>query len=92
MNECMNNAISRHDLFEQIKELDFAIVEMTLYLDTHPCDREALELFGVYRAKRNMLVESYERQFGKWAITADTTPADTGRWAWVDDPWPWECV
>ena len=90
MNECMNNGMTRQQLQDQIKAFDFALIEMNLYLDTHPCDKEALQLTGVYRSKRDLLIETFERRFGPWAITADKTPTDGEKWTWVNDPWPWE--
>ncbi len=73
---------------ERIKAYDFAKVEMKLYLDTHPDEQGALELFKLYGKKREELVETYERYFGPYICTADDVCGD--RWTWTDDPWPWE--
>ena len=76
-------------LFKRICELDFAIHELVLYLDTHPDCRKGLELLNKYRKIRNEAVESYEQNYGRLIIT----PADAGengRWDWNDSPWPWE--
>lgn len=58
----------------------FAAWEMRLYLDTHPADTMALSLF------RQMANSAGEPNY---ASTFATTTA-SGRWAWLDDPWPWE--
>ena len=42
-NNCMNNRdMKRREMIEQIKCLNFAIIELGLYLDTHPEDQRAL--------------------------------------------------
>ncbi|MEI3327972.1 MAG: spore coat protein CotJB [Thomasclavelia sp.] len=38
----MNN----DDLLMQIMMLDFAVQEASLFLDTHPCDEEAMRYFN----------------------------------------------
>ena len=40
----MNNSTSRQKLLKEISLVDFAIVELNLYLDTHPDDVDAVAL------------------------------------------------
>ena len=77
------------ELKRRIAAYDFALVEMNLYLDTHPDDKEALELMYAYRRKRTELVEVYESQFGPYENFA-VHVQNPDRWSWVDDPWPWD--
>lgn len=58
----------------------FAAWEMRLYLDTHPTDSIALALY------QQMAAQASEPNY---ASTFATSTA-TGRWTWLDDPWPWE--
>lgn len=60
------------------QEAAFMLWELRLYLNTHPNDREALALF-------RQLCEKAE---GTYA--AAFLPQECARWAWTDDPWPWE--
>ena len=39
----MNEKGSRNSQLSRINEVSFAVDDMLLYLDTHPCDRKALE-------------------------------------------------
>lgn len=80
-----NNA---NALMQQIHALDFALVELNLFLDTHPCDTEALETFKAYRQQRAEKVAEYERCFGPIVHTIHDVHDD--RWCWIDSPWPWE--
>ncbi len=74
----------------RISAYDFAILEVELYLDTHPRDERALQLREVYRDKRRELVEQYEKQFGRYIVTCDDVCDEASSWVWVHDPWPWE--
>lgn len=60
----------------------FAAWEMRLYLDTHPCDRQALALF------RRLREEAEEPNY---ATTFLDEMDCRSTWDWTDDPWPWEC-
>ena len=62
--------------------LSFAAWELRLYLDTHPDDLCALNLFRQHCA--GIEGPSYPCAF--------VEPAACGArgWTWLDDPWPWE--
>lgn len=89
MNESRTNSrLCRGCLQKSLAAYDFALLEMNLYLDTHPQDTEALELVQVYRQKRAELIDLYESRYGAYVVT----PADVEgtSWTWVNDPWPWD--
>lgn len=91
MNECRNNqCMTKARLRERIAAYDFALLEMNLFLDTHPDDDNALQMMDAYRQKRMELIGAYECRFGPYVVTAADVSGD--RWSWVDDPWPWECT
>ncbi len=74
------------NLLRQIKELEFALVEMNLFLDSHPYNAEALQYFKELTAKHDKLVAHYEENCAP--LTARGNMGD--RWNWVMTPWPWE--
>ena len=81
--------MDRCKMLEWVQALCFVVVDMQLYLDTHPCDQEAL-------AYHREAVENYEkakRQFEDafGPLTANAS-LDCDRWAWADMPLPWEGV
>ena len=82
----MRNATALH---KQIDALDFAILEMELFLDTHPTDHTALAKRAQYMAERAEAIAQYEAQFGAYEVTRHRVRG-TERWTWIDDPWPWE--
>ena len=71
----------------ELQALSFAIQELALYLDTHPDDSEALELYREYQKKyhKGMMTYSENTQPLNHA-----TPVDAPRYTWLDDPWPWD--
>ena len=42
----MDNNMDRMQLMKEIGEASFMVNDLTLYLDTHPTDQEALKAFG----------------------------------------------
>lgn len=70
----------------ELQALDFAIVELALYLDTHREDQEALEVYRKYQELYDRCREVYEKKYGP----LNHISARDGGYTWLDDPWPWE--
>jgi spore coat protein JB len=78
---------SREQLMCIITESSFALDDVKLFLDTHPCDKEALEYYENYRQIRKAAMAEYRDCYGP--ISAyDVEPAN--EWTWINHPWPWE--
>lgn len=75
------------ELLRQITELDFTIVDLNLYLDTHPIDQAALSYFNSCIVKVNELKEKYEKLYGMLTQGLGCSPYP---WQWINEPWPWE--
>ena len=85
----MKNFTCRADLLNHINEVSFAVDDVKLYLDTHPCDEEAMEFFFLYSCMRNEALKEYAENFGP--LTVDTAVfSDCDKWSWIDEPWPWQ--
>ena len=70
----MNRQSNRKELLDHINQVSFAVDEAKLYLDTHPCDPEALAYFKEYSQKRNKALKEYARIYGPLTVdTADET-------------------
>lgn len=74
-------------LMRQLSSAQFALVELNLFLDTHPDSAEALKMFKAYKEKFSALLKEYEKRFGP--ITA-AAAMDSSMWDWINGPWPWE--
>ena len=76
------------EILTNIDSLGFAMVDLNLYLDVFPDDRNALDLFNKYRKQKEELLKQYENKFGPMVITSDAL--NMYPWAWDNKPWPWE--
>ncbi len=74
----------RKKLLNKLSSVQFAAWELHMYLDTHPCDRTANEMFRKYTSETKMLKTEYEKKYGPLSVSK-STEAD-----WLNDPWPWE--
>lgn len=77
----------KQKLLRRLQAARFAIVEINLYLDSHPTCREGLRYFREKRGELNKLTEEYEEKYGP--LTAASARAEE-RWDWVESPFPWE--
>lgn len=77
--------------YKQLHELqavDFVLVELNLYLDTHPTDANAIQQYNQYAELRMRLAHQFESQYGplmNFGHSFSSVP-----WAWNDTPWPWQ--
>ena len=76
------------ELKKKIQELSFTLVELNLYLDTHPDCRQALELYNRYSDELAQLRAEYVAEYGP-LMNFGTCPAGNS-FSWVNSPWPWE--
>ncbi len=79
---------SREMLLDRIRAIEFAALELNLYLNSHPNDRRALMEFNNYAKELMALKNEYERNYGpllNFGFSDSQYP-----WQWVNDPWPWE--
>jgi len=75
----------REEMMMKIRELDFAIIELGLYLDTHPEDQKALCLHRKYCKDLKDLKDKYQKIYGPLTIYYPCN-----KWRWLEQPWPWE--
>ena len=82
---------NQEQLLRDIGIVDFVVTELTLYLDTHPQDRNAMEYFNHYNRMRNQM----EREFSQKYYPLNLRLVECGsEWSWGSAPLPWEgeCV
>lgn len=76
------------ELLTYIDALGFTLIDLNIYLDVYPDDRECIDIFNQYRKEKEKLVKEYESKYGP--ITIDSDSLNTYPWAWNDMPWPWD--
>ena len=79
--------INRENLLREIQAADFALIELNLYLDTHPYEQRTVTIYKNMLQRAKMLRDTYERLYGPLTITS---PHVRCPWQWIDSPWPWE--
>lgn len=80
--------MERNQLLEQVMALDFFLLELNLYLDTHPNDQRAIQIFNTTMVKARCAREAYERHCGP--LTTYNSMNRGCSWQWINSPWPWE--
>lgn len=83
----MPGDMDRIELLEAIQSLEFTIVELNLYLNTHPTDHEALIKFNKAMTEVKDLKEIYDRHYGM--LTSQNSHSSYS-WEWLKEPWPWQ--
>ncbi len=78
--------MSRKDLLEHLSAASFATVDLQLYMDTHPDDKEALAKLNKYLDETAALTAEYTRRYGP--LSPQDIYGDTS-FEWVNSPWPW---
>ena len=71
----------------QMQAIGFALQELALYLDTHPEDCEALELYRAYQKMHHDMMMHYSEECRP---LSHSIPVTDRKYTWVCDPWPWE--
>lgn len=79
--------LSRRELLRQIQQLEFAIIELALFLDTHPNDQEALNQHNSFATKLRQATNLYNKHYGLLTIGQ---VSNSSSWEWVEGLWPWE--
>jgi spore coat protein JB len=75
----------REEMIGEIRNYEFAINELALYLDTHPEDEKALCLHRKYCKQAKNLKDQYQKIYGPLTINYPCN-----KWRWLEEPWPWE--
>lgn len=83
----MNREMNEARLSEEMRAVRFALIELGLYLDTHPESAEALAAFSEHNSRLAALKAQYVRHYGPLMLT-DVSGANG--WTWGASPMPWE--
>lgn len=76
-------------MIEKLKEImaaDFAVWELSLFLDTHPEERKALEDHNKFVRISYQLKSEFESNYGPLRLDC-ISPFP---YKYINSPWPWE--
>ena len=85
---CPCKEMNREQLLQWISFTKFACVDSELYMDTNPCDTEAVAYFKEHVKLYNEALTEYSKTYGPLTL-AHAHHCDT-YWDWVNQPWPWQ--
>ncbi len=78
---------SKEVLLNEISMIDFAVVEMTEYLDTHPEDQGACDYILYYTNRKNQLMKEFSYQY--YPLRICDTDSVSHSWKWTKQSIPW---
>ncbi|MCL2565244.1 MAG: spore coat protein CotJB [Defluviitaleaceae bacterium] len=80
--------MNKYDIEKELYTLDFLALDLHLYLNTHPNDREALAEYNKVAALAAQARKKYEEHFGP--LHSFRCPAGEHEWNWLSEYSPWE--
>ena len=85
----LNVSISneKEEALFNLNQICFAMHELNLYLDVHPNDSSALNMFVNYENTYNNLLQEYQKKYGP--INVNDVNGNTP-FSWVGTNFPWE--
>lgn len=78
--------MKNNEMLSKLMALNFSLIDLNLYLDTHPCDKDTIKKFNELKREYEELKCEYELLYG--TLTPGTI--SNTEWTWIADPWPWE--
>lgn len=82
--------VCKNAVEKRIGAYKFALYDLGLYLDSHPCDQKAMQLREMYKARLCQLINEYEQHYGKYVNTMADVQENWSEW--IKDPWPWDVM
>lgn len=79
--------MSRDQLLQRISALDFYLIDLHLYLNTHPDCQDALNKYNALVLEANELKKEYVQLYGMLCMNGSPSGYP---WQWIDNPWPWQ--
>ena len=65
-----NQCTAKEKLMNRINEVSFAVNDVLLYLDTHPCCEEAISFYQECEQERQKLLKEYAQCYGPLTVDA----------------------
>ncbi|MFD0620320.1 MULTISPECIES: spore coat protein CotJB [Paenibacillus] len=77
-----------YKLLHELQAVDFVLLELALFLNTHPNDMKSIQQFNQGVEQRQKLAYQYELNYGpllQYGHSYSRFP-----WQWIETPWPWQ--
>lgn len=80
--------MEREEMLSRLTALDFMAVDMALYLDTHPYDKEGIAIYNEVLKEADKARAIYEENVGP--LCSYRSMSNEDKFKWCDNPWPWQ--
>ena len=80
--------MTKKDILNSIRIYHFCAIDLNLYLDNFPEDKNATEDYCKVSAKLQSLIADYEKSYGPLTNFGHSFFENPN--AWVEQSWPWE--
>ena len=85
---CQGGAGDCKALLYKLQQVEFALVDVGLYLDIYPENKKAREYFARLREERETLIKTLSVKCHRPMTIYDSHGNED--WDWINSPWPWE--
>lgn len=79
--------MDRNTLLLKLSEVEFSALDMQLFLNTHPHEKNAIKMYNELVSEAKILREEYERCYGP--LFSFISKSKDDYFSWIDEPWPW---
>lgn len=83
----MTQVKSKEQLLLWIDMVSFMVRDLILYLDTHPYDERAIDLYNHYQALYKKALKEYAENYTPLTLSTATPDKE---WSWGTSKNPWE--
>lgn len=81
--------MTQNDMMTKLMELDFISLDLGLFLNTHPDNKEAIDTYNQVITAADALRLKYEEKYGP-LCSFRSYATNEEKWQWIDNPWPWQ--
>ncbi len=71
---------------KEIMTIKFVVLELNLFLNTHPRNKEAINDYNKYISKLNSLITDYQNKYGLLSVSCTSQIP----WQYLETAWPWK--
>lgn len=82
----MSHFRSQEQLLHWIDMVSLMLVDLSEYLDTHPCDENAIDHFNHYNELYRKAMSEYADAYGPLTLST-ASPDNIWCWAYMKNPW-----
>lgn len=86
----MTATMSKCELMEQISKCEFVLVDINLFLDTHPDNERAIADYNGYAEQLHAMKKMYVENYGPLHNFGNSMNRCDSKWLWNEMPFPWQ--